>query len=138
MLGLIAALGVSQIPVVGSGASHRLGGASAEAIVQATRLGTDKQEVLVLLVPLLSSLVILVSLFVLSFREDWKPGGEEFRDKLRSERPERYAGRKHLPAGRYGDEDRGPTRSDSRQSEGRTCCYCRGGFLKSLAKRRCM
>ncbi len=91
VLGLIAALGVSQIPVVGPGASADSKNGSAVAIVQAKRLGTDKQEVLALLTPLLGSIFILASLFFLSFREDWKPGGEEFRNKSLSQRPQRYA-----------------------------------------------
>ncbi len=92
ILGLIAALGVSKIPLAGPGVPADWENGNAVAVVQVTRLGTDRREALVLLIPLLGSLIILVCLFVFSFREDWKPGGgEKCRDRSGLPQPRRYA-----------------------------------------------
>ncbi|KAK9415499.1 hypothetical protein SUNI508_10339 [Seiridium unicorne] len=76
VLGLISALVVAKIPVTGNGVSAAALGStsgSSTAIIEVTRLGSDSHFTLWLLLPPLSSLVILSWFFVQTLRQDWAP-----------------------------------------------------------------
>jgi hypothetical protein len=93
-LGLVAALAVSSLQISGANVSANAledHGGSAYAVVEATRLGTDKLEALLLLIPPVGSFVILAYLVAKSFRDDRGPRGREHGNMLKDKRPRRYA-----------------------------------------------
>lgn len=94
-LGLIAAMGVSRIPIKYGGGivanATAGGGGPAFAVIKVTRLGGDTGGVLVLLIPPLASFLALASIFLLSFRSNWRIGGSEYKDIPANQRPMKYA-----------------------------------------------
>jgi hypothetical protein len=93
-LGLVAALAVSNVPFSGGNvsadATENLGG-SAYALVEATRLGTNALEGLLLLIPPVGSFLILTWLLLNNFLSDRGPGGVAYKDLPEKEHPRRYA-----------------------------------------------
>lgn len=97
ILGLVAALAVSSLQTSGPGyggnvtADAREGhGGSAYAVAEAARLGTDKLEALLLLIPPFGSFLILGWLFIKNLHQDQGPGAREYKNLLKDERPQLY------------------------------------------------
>ncbi|KAI2636870.1 hypothetical protein GGS26DRAFT_588414 [Hypomontagnella submonticulosa] len=92
VLGLVSGLAVSMVSISGDliSASVLEGqGEDSTALIEITRLGSDSNETLWLLIPPICSLMILTTISFMSFRRKWMPGGRDFHD-TEEQRPERY------------------------------------------------
>ncbi|KAF3020921.1 hypothetical protein E8E14_002641 [Neopestalotiopsis sp. 37M] len=94
-LGLISAMGVSQISITDGGGivadATEDGGGSAFAVIAVTRLGGDTGDMLVFLIPPLVSFLVLATLFFFSFKIQWRIGGPEYKGMPADQRPTKYA-----------------------------------------------
>ncbi|KAI1270281.1 hypothetical protein F5Y18DRAFT_367798 [Xylariaceae sp. FL1019] len=89
VLGLFSALAVSRMPLEDEGVQAAEVKSNSTAQIEVTRLGTARNEALLLLIPPLGSLSILCTLFVLGIRSRWAQGGKWFPGHA-SERPKLY------------------------------------------------
>ncbi|KAI6089578.1 hypothetical protein F4821DRAFT_275977 [Hypoxylon rubiginosum] len=92
VLGLISGLAVSMMSVSGgtvSASALEGQGGDSTALVEVTRLGSDSNEALWLLIPPICSLVILATISFMSFQRKWTPGKRDSHGTA-EKGPERY------------------------------------------------